>query len=571
MGRDGSRLDKLEHRLISGAITRRHFIQATLAAGLVGISGIDALADELDAIRANQEKRRVSLAKTYDYIVVGAGSAGCSLVGALAKHKAARILVLEAGEWDTPPEVQDPRLWFTNLGTPRDWGDNSIPSKGVNDRAIAEHTGRIVGGGSSINATIWSRPFKADLDHWAEVSGDPHWGYSHGLDVFKRVENWQGEPNAKYRGKGGPVWVQPAHDPLPLALGALEGCREVGLPVVGDLNGEREETGSGFGLMNQIIKDGRRFSMAKAFLYPVLSQENVTLLVGAQVSKVVIEGDRATAVEFLQGGKKVTVAADKEIILSAGGFNTPHILMLSGIGNESDLKAVDIKTIVNAPEVGRNVQDHILHGGCLFEAPAAFEYRNSAANVSGYYKTRSDLELPDVSIVQIEIPYASDVIAKEYAPPATSWALCAGLVTPKSRGTVKLKSSDTSVRPVVDMQFLSEPDDVATLSESIEIARSIGNSKAMREFVVKEVSPGKKLEGDALVNFVRNGATTYFHASGACRMGKDDKAVVDSKLRVNGIRNLRIADSTIMPRIVAVPTMPACVLIGQRMAEILAT
>jgi choline dehydrogenase len=309
--------------------------------------------------------------------------------------------------------------------------------------------------------------------------------------------------------------------------------------------------------------------MAKAFLYPVLAQKNVTLLVGAQVQKVLIEGDRAVGVEFIQDGKLVTVSADREIILSAGGFNTPQILMLSGIGGEADLKAVGIKTLVDSPEVGRNVQDHILHGGCLFEAPSAFEYRNSAANVSGYYKTRSDLELPDVSIVQIEIPYASDAIAKQYNPPPTSWALCGGLVTPKSRGTIKLRSSKAADRPIVDMQFLSHPDDVKALSQSIEIARSIANSKAMKEFVVREVAPGKKLEGEALANFVRDGATTYFHASGACRMGKDEKAVVDGQLRVKGIRNLRIADSTIMPRIVAVPTMPACVLIGQRMAEIL--
>jgi choline dehydrogenase len=321
--------------------------------------------------------------------------------------------------------------------------------------------------------------------------------------------------------------------------------------------------------MNQIIKDGKRQNMARAFLYPVLAQENVTLLVNTPVTRVVIEGDRAVGVECISNGKVTTISADREIILSAGGFNTPQILMLSGIGDADELKTVGITALVNSPEVGKNVQDHILHGGCLFEAPSAFEYRNGAANVSGYYKTDSSLELPDVSIVQIEIPYASEVIAKKYAPPPTSWALCGGMVTPKSRGTVKLKSSKPSDRPIVDMQFLSHPDDVKALSNSIEIARSIANSKAMKDFVVREVAPGKKLEGEELANFVRDGATTYFHSAGACRMGKDDKAVVDAKLRVNGVRNLRIADSTIMPRIVAVPTMPTCVLIGRRMAELL--
>ncbi|TPK10123.1 GMC family oxidoreductase [Mesorhizobium sp. B2-5-7] len=563
-------LEAFEHSLITGRIGRRTFVRGALATGVLAISGVQALADELDAIRANQDKRRASLGKSYDYIVVGTGSSGCSLVGALAKNSSAKILVIEAGDWDTAPSVQDPRVWFTNLGTERDWGDAAIPSAGVNSRSIPEHTGRVVGGGSSINATIWARPFKADLDHWASESGDDKWSYDHGLEIFKRVENWQGTPNEKFRGKGGPVWVQPAADPLPLASSVLEGCREVNLPVVDDLNGDREITGNGFGYMNQIIKDGRRQNMARAFLYPVLGQENVTLLINTQVNRIVLDGDRAVAVECVHQGQPLTVAADREIILAAGGFNTPKLLMLSGIGDEADLKAVDLKTLVSSPEVGKNVQDHILHGGCLYEAPAAFEYKNSAANISGYYKTDSSLELPDVSIVQIEIPYASEVIAKQYAPPPTSWALCAGLVTPKSRGTVKLKSSNSDDRPVVDMQFLSHPDDVKTLSNSIDIARSIANSSAMKPFVVREVAPGKKLEGEALATFVRDGATTYFHSSGACRMGKDDKAVVDSQLRVNGVRNLRIADSTIMPRIVAVPTMPACVLIGQRMAEILA-
>jgi choline dehydrogenase len=562
-------LERLEHSLITGQINRRRFIQAALAMGLAAAGGVTALADELDAIRTNQDKRRASLVKAYDYIVVGTGSAGCALVGALATDPTARILVLEAGDWDTAPSVQDPRLWFTNLGTERDWGDVSVPSAGVNNRGIPEHTGRVVGGGSSINATIWSRPFKADLDHWADQSGDALWNYENSLEIFKSVENWQGKPNEKYRGTGGPVWVQPAADPLPLATQALEGCREVGLPVVEDLNGEREVTGNGFGLMNQIIKDGKRQNMARAFLYPVLAQENVTLLVNTPVTRVVIEGDRAVGVECISNGKVTTISADREIILSAGGFNTPQILMLSGIGDADELKTVGITALVNSPEVGKNVQDHILHGGCLFEAPSAFEYRNGAANVSGYYKTDSSLELPDVSIVQIEIPYASEVIAKKYAPPPTSWALCGGMVTPKSRGTVKLKSSKPSDRPIVDMQFLSHPDDVKALSNSIEIARSIANSKAMKDFVVREVAPGKKLEGEELANFVRDGATTYFHSAGACRMGKDDKAVVDAKLRVNGVRNLRIADSTIMPRIVAVPTMPTCVLIGRRMAELL--
>jgi len=564
------KLDRLERELIAGRINRRAFMVGALATGLLSTQAAQALAADLDQARVTQDKNGKALKGVYDYIVVGAGSAGCALVGTLAKREpSAQILLIEAGGWDKAEAVKDPGLWFTNLGTKRDWGDVAIPSPGVNNRAIPEHTGKVIGGGSSINATIWARPFKADLEHWAKESGDKRWGYEHGLELFKGAEDWQGKPNKKYRGTGGPVWVQPAADPLPLASAALAGMREVGLPVVDDLNGKREVTGEGFGYMNQIIKDGRRQSMARAFLYPVLKRDNVTVLVNTQVNRVVIRNKRAVGVEVVRKGEKQVLQARDEIVLSTGGFNTPKLLMLSGIGKRAHLSDHNISVEVHSPEVGDNVQDHILHGGCLYESPEPFQYQNSAANVSGYYKTDSKLELPDVSLVQIELPYASEVIAQQYPAPPNTWALCAGLVAPKSRGTVRLASANPAKRPVVDMKFLSHPDDVSALKRSIAIARSVASSSAMRPHVVREVAPGRTLAGDELTNFIRNGATTYFHSSGACRMGKDDRAVVDAELKVNGVSNLRIADSTIMPRIVAVPTMPACVLIGLRMAELL--
>jgi choline dehydrogenase len=563
-------LDRLERSLIAGRINRRTFMVGALATGLLSTQATQALADDLDQARVTQAKNTQDLKRAYDYIVVGAGSAGCTLVGTLAKRDpSAQILLIEAGGWDKAEAVTNPRLWFTNLGTKRDWNDVAIPSPGVNNRAIPEHTGKVIGGGSSINATIWARPFKADLDHWAEESGDKRWGYDHSLTLLKGAEDWQGKPNKKYRGTCGPVWVQPAADPLPLASAALDGMREVGLPVLDDLNGKREVTGNGFGYMNQIIKDGRRQSMARAFLYPVLRRDNVTVLVNTQVNRVVLRGKQAVGVEVVRNGRKQVLRARDEVVLSTGGFNTPKLLMLSGIGKRAHLHDHNISVEVHSPEVGDNVQDHILHGGCLYESPEPFEYRNSAANVSGYYKTDSKLELPDVSLVQIELPYASEVIAEQYPAPPNTWALCAGLVAPKSRGTVRLASANPAKRPVVDMKFLSHPDDVAALERSIAIARSVASSSAMKPHVAREVAPGRTLVGEELADFVRNGATTYFHSSGACRMGKDDRAVVDAELRVNGVSNLRIADSTIMPRIVAVPTMPACVLIGLRMAELL--
>lgn len=563
-------IERLEHALINGRMSRRGFIQAVTAAGLATV-GLPSLADELDAIRANQSERAAALLPAYDYIVVGTGSAGSALVGRLSASRNANILVIEAGDWDTAPSVLDPRVWFTNLGSDRDWKDVAIPSSGTNNRAIPEHMGKVVGGGSSINATIWARPFRGDLEGWAQEAGDAAWGYEHALSIYRRMENWQGKPDAKYRGKGGPVWCQPAANPHPAAPAMLAACKSLGLPVLEDLNGAREEGAGGFALMNQIIRDGRRQSMARSYLYPALARKNVTLLVRTHVDRITFNGTRATGVEISVGGVQKRIEAKSEVILSAGGLNTPKLLMLSGIGDEVQLRKHDIKTVFHAPEVGENFQDHLLHGGCIWEPKEHIPHRNSAANASGFVKSQASLAIPDVNLVQIELPYASDVIGKQYAPPPTSWALCAGLVGPKSRGAVRLRSANPADRPIVDARFLSHPDDVKALAHGIELCREIGNSPAMRDFVKREVVPGKKLAGGELDDFIRNGATTYFHQAGTCRMGKDTRAVVDAKLRVNGVQGLRIADSSVMPRIPAVATMASCALIGERMAEILST
>jgi choline dehydrogenase len=562
-------LAALEASLMQGRIDRRDFLRCMAAAGMMG-AGVTALADTLDGIRANQDQRAKRLLDAYDYIVCGTGSAGCALVHRLAADPDAKILVIEAGGWDTAPAVADPSVWFTNLGTERDWGDVAVPSAHVNGRAIPEHMGRVVGGGSSINATIWARPFRKNLDYWAEVTGDPAWGYDNALSIYRRVENWQGAPDARYRGQGGPVWVQPAHEPSPLAPAMLEACASLGLPVLADLNGVREERDQGFALMNQIIKDGQRHNLAKAYLYPVLGQNNVTLLVNTHVDRIALDGSTAHGVEIVRDGRLVRLRANREVILATGAINTPKLLMLSGIGDERELRRHGIATVFHSPEVGRNFQDHILHGGCLWEAEGTPGLRNSGAEASGFMQSAAGRAgAPDLNLVQIELAYASDVLAKAYAPPPNSWALCAGLVQPQSRGHVALRSAKAVDRPVVHANFLSHPDDVKALATGIEMCRDIGNAAPLRKLSRREVAPAKKLAGQDMTDFIRNGATTYFHESGTCRMGKDDGAVVDAKLRVNGIRKLRIADASIMPRIVSVATMATCVLIGERMADIL--
>jgi choline dehydrogenase len=563
------RQTSLEAAFIKGRLGRRDFIRFMGAIGMLG-TGASALADNLEAIRANQAERGKALLEAYDYIVCGSGSAGCAIVNRLADDPDVKILLIEAGDWDSGPSVADPRQWFTNLGTTRDWGFLSERSAHVNNRAIPEHMGRVVGGGSSINATIWARPFKKNLDDWVAVTGDQDWGYEHALGIFRRLEDWRGKPDAHYRGQGGPVWCQPAHDPAPIAPAMLRACASLGLPVLDDLNGAREERDTGFALMNQIIKDGQRFSMAQAYLYPVLGRKNVTLLVNTHIDRLSLSGNEVTGVEITREGKPLKVKVNREVILATGAINTPKLLMLSGIGDQQALRRHGIKTVMHAPEVGRNFQDHILHGGCLWESTAAGDLRNSGAEASGFMQSSKQRQgAPDINLVQIELPYASEVINKRYKPPGNSWALCAGLVQPKSRGHIALRSNNASDKPVVHANFLSHEDDVKALAVGIEMCRDIGNSAPMREHVKREVAPARKLTGKEMTDFIRNGATTYFHESGTCRMGKDDRAVVDTRLRVNGVKRLRIADSSIMPQIVSVATMATCVLIGERMAEIL--
>lgn len=558
-------LDRLDGAMLRGTMKRRQFITWSLALG-VSLKAAAALADTLEAARANQDAKAASLPAETDVIICGGGTSGCTLAGRLAEA-GVNVVLLEAGDWDTAPSVQDPGQWFMNLGTERDWGDVAVATTSVNGRAIPSHMGHVLGGGSSINATIWVRPTRADLDGWADMAGDTGWGYDAGLEIFRRIENWQGA-DSPYRGKGGKVWVQSAQDPLPIAPAMLEAASNLGLIVNDDLNGKREEDIGGFALMNQIIKEGRRMNMVQAYLYPVLDKPNLTVLTNTQVTGLVIEGGRVVGVKATRAGAEFTLRAAREVVLSLGAIRTPQLLMLSGIGDKDHLAEHGIASRVDAPEVGRNFQDHILHGGCLWESPEQMTLKNSGANASGFWKSDASFDRPDMNIVQIELPYTSEVVGAEYAPPGNSWALCAGLVDPKSRGDVRLASANPLDKPVVTANFLSDPQDVKSLMAGIDLCRQLGNDAAMAPWVKREVVPGRDLDDAAKAEFVRNGATTFFHQVGTARMGKDDGAVVGADLRVKGIDGLRIVDGSIMPRTVTCATMATCVLIGERGADL---
>ena len=564
---NGDKINALEAALFNGHISRRGFVTLAIAAGVTLVAA-KALAAEGEAAAINQLYNKQNLKPEYDYIIIGSGSAGSVIAGRLAAESDAQILLLEAGETDQVDSVQIPGLWPTNIRSKLDWGHVSDPSQDVNGRSLILPMGKVVGGGSSINAMIWARGHKNDFDLWASETGDDAWSYENVLEIYKRIENWQGEPDASRRGTNGRLWVQTPDGLNPVAPAFLKAANSVGIPTFEDMNGKMMEGEGGAAIANVRIKDGRRLNIPADYLYNVLGNKNITLLTGAEVQNLEMNGTKVTGVNFIKDGVVHSVSASTRVVLSAGAINTPKILMLSGIGDPSELKKHDIQTRVNLKGVGQNFQDHVLVAGCLWEYKEPLAPKNNAAEATFFWKSDSKLDTPDLQPFQIEVPYVSEVTGTQYDVPAASWSLTPGLVKPKSRGRVTLASNDPSAMAKVDAAFLHHPDDVKALVRGVELCREIGNSDAMKDFVKREIMPGVLNEKE-IINFIRNASGTYFHESCTCKMGKDENSVVNGSLSVYGVEGLSIADASVMPQVTTGNTMATVVIIGERMADIL--
>jgi len=565
--KSGDQINRLEDALYRGRIGRRGFIKMALAAGLAPYAA-EAMAQAGTEAAANQLYNSKNLKKSYDFVVIGSGSGGSVVAGRLAAESNAEVLVLEAGGSDHVDNVKIPAMWPTNIRSERDWGHSADPSPNVNGRALILPMGKVVGGGSSINATVWSRGHKNDFDFWAVEAGDDAWNYQNVLKIYRRIENWQGAPDAERRGNGGRLWVTPAQDPNPIAPAMVKAAASVGIPAFEDQNGAMMEGAGGVAIANLRIKDGQRRNLPSDYLYGVLAKPNVTLQTGAEVVRLVLNGSKVTGVEFVKDGVVQTVTAAKQVILCAGAINSPKILMLSGIGDPQELGKHGIKPAVALPGVGRNFQDHVLVAGCIWEYNNPLPPANNLAEATFFWKSDSALDTPDLQPFQIEVPYTSEVTSKQFDVAPGAWSIAPGLVRPKSRGRVTLASANPFDKAKVDGAFLSHPDDVAALLRGIELCREIGNAPALKEFVKREIMPGK-LDKAAMTDFLRNAAGTYFHESCTCKMGRDEMSVVDGKLRVRGVEGLSIADASIMPRVSTGNTMAPTVVIGERMADIL--
>ena len=496
---------------------------------------------------SNEEKR-------YDYIVVGAGAAG-SVLAAELSASGAQVLVIESGGPDDTPTIMNPSIWFYNVGGPLDYHLPITPLPQLNNRKFNMALGHVLGGSTSINAMVWTRGMQHDFDGWAK-NGAKGWAFADVLPVFKKQEDWEGGAN-EWRGSGGPIHIRRPKDPHPTAPAFIDAAREMGMPILDDVNGPMRP-GAGYINMN-IAADGTRVSAARAFLRPALSRPNLTLLLNTNVVKLNFKGTRCVGVKLMTGttdGAVKDIAADKEVILAAGSINSPRLLMLSGVGEAKALRSLGIDVVENLPGVGENLQDHVLVSGVVFKYKGKMPDRPADSNAveAEAYLSSGPSGDTDISLVLHQLPVVTPEVASRFgAPPPDAFTIAPALVQPTSIGSVRLASNNFQDAAVIDGNYLGTDHDFAAIVHAIEAAREIGNQHAFDSLRESELIPGPKANAEEIRESARLASASFGHAVGTCRMGVDRLAVVDPELRVHGILGLRVADASVMPQIITGP------------------
>ena len=524
------------------------------------------------------------VAAEFDYIVVGAGSSGAALTARLGEAADRTTCVIEAGGHDTHPFIHVPSFVAAAIGREAtNWRFATVPQAGMAGRAIPVPRGRVVGGSGSINGMVYFRGHPTDYDDWADL-GATGWSYAEVLPYFTRTEHNEDYPESVFHGTSGPVNVKIVPNPNRLNYAFMDALGELQFPACPDFNGANSE---GYGRRQGLIRDGRRETTAGAMLRPAMARGNVHLQTGAHVARVLVEGGRATGVELTDGR---VLGARREVILSAGTVQTPQILMLSGIGPAEHLREMGIAVVKDTPGVGANYHDHVA-SPMHMETDNPTSYGLSwkvlprdilhliqylvthtgplAGNVFesvAFLRTLPELDKPDVQFVFQ--PAKRLTHPKIPFPLGHGYAISPVALYPKSRGTVRLASPDPAAAPLIDPNLLKEPEDILPLIRALKIARRAFATSAFAEYEGTEVAPGPECQSDEQFDaYIRQTGYTVHHPVGTCRMGSDPQAVVDPQLRFNGIEGLRIADASVMPKIVGGNTNAPCVMIGERAAD----
>lgn len=508
-----------------------------------------------------------SLEEHYDFIVVGAGAAG-SVLAAELSASGAQVLVIEAGGPDDAPTIANPSVWFYNVGGPLDYHLPVKPLPQLNNRTFNMALGHVLGGGSSINAMVWTRGMQRDYDGWAK-DGDAGWAFSDVLPVFKSQEDWEGGANA-WRGAGGPIHIRRPKNPHPTAPAFLNAAREMGIPILDDVNGPMMP-GAGYINMN-IATDGTRVSAARAFLHPALSRPNLTLLLNAAVMKLNFKGARCMGVKLIRDGAITDIAAGKEVILAAGAINSPKLLMLSGVGEATALRTLGIDVVENLPGVGENLQDHVLVSGVVFKYRGTMPDRPADSNAveAEAYLSSGPSSDTDINLVLEQLPIVTPEVAARFgAPPADAFTIAPALVQPTSRGSVRLASADFQDAAVIDGNYLGTDHDFGAIVRAIEATRELGSQRAFDSVRETELIPGPQATAEEIRELARLGSASFGHSVGTCKMGVDNLAVVDPQLCVHGLSGLRVADASVMPRIITGPTNAPTHMIAGRAARLI--
>ena len=522
----------------------------------------------------------------YDYIIIGAGSAGCVLTNRLSADPANKVLLLEAGGRDINPWIHVPVGYFKTMHNPSlDWCYLTEPDEGIANRRLQWPRGKVLGGSSSLNGLLYVRGQAEDYDRW-EALGNKGWAYKDVLPYFKKSED-QSRGASEYHGAGGPLKVSDLRLRRPIADFFIEAAKQIGIPWNDDYNGATQE---GVSYFQQTAHNGFRWSTAKGFLRPAMKRDNMHLEVKAHTSKILFDGDRAVGVEYLQNGQRKTAMAKREVVVSAGAIGSPQILQLSGVADKALLEKVNVPLQHHLPGVGQNLQDHLqvrlvyktsqrtlndevnsywkqFKVGLQYILKRTGALTLAASQVTIFTRSRPEVERPDI---QFHFQPLSADKPGEGAHKFSAFTSSVCILRPHSRGHLEIKSSDPLQHPAIHPNYLSDERDLQLAVDSIKVARSISAAPALAPHILDEYVPGSQYQtDDELLQAAREYSQTIYHPTSTCKMGLDDMAVVDDRLRVHGVKGLRVIDASIMPEIVSGNTNAPAIMIAEKGADMI--